>query len=98
MLNVVQKLINFFFFFIFYFLYLFGLGYYYTKFELQSGRYITDNRQLTGLVLPDFVYDFLSTSKNVTLENDRDVIVSDNLFKLPIDLSFKSENKRTFIQ
>ena len=78
--------------------YLFGLGYYYTKFEIQSGRYITDNRQLTGLVLSDFVYDSLSTSKNVTLENDRDVIVSENLFKLPIDLSFKSENKRTFIQ
>ncbi|MHA1478523.1 MAG: hypothetical protein ACTSPU_10020 [Promethearchaeota archaeon] len=78
--------------------YLFGLGYYYTKFELQSGRYITDNRQLTGLVLSDFVYDFLSTSKNITLENDRDVIVSENLFKLPIDLSFKSENKRTFIK
>ena len=78
--------------------YLFGLGYYYTKFELQSGRYTTDNRQLTGLVLSDFVYDYLSTSKNVTLENDRDVIVSENLFKLPIDLSFKSENKRTFIQ
>jgi len=33
------------------FYYLFGLGYYYTKFELQSGRYITDNRQLTGLML-----------------------------------------------
>jgi len=78
--------------------YLFGLGYYYTKFELQSGRYITDNRQLTGLALSDFVYDYLSTSKNVTLENDRDVIVSENLFKLPIDLSFKSETKRTFIQ
>ncbi len=78
--------------------YLFGLGYYYTKFELQSGRYITDNRQLTGLVLSDFVYDHLSTSKNVTLENDRDVIVSENLFKLPVDLSFKSDNKRTFIQ
>ncbi|MCK4383094.1 MAG: hypothetical protein KAW66_07370 [Candidatus Lokiarchaeota archaeon] len=78
--------------------YLFGLGYYYTKFELQSGRYITDNRQLTGLVLSDFVYDYLSTSKNITLENDRDVIVSENLFKLPIDLSFKSETKRTFIQ
>ena len=78
--------------------YLFGLGYYYTKFELQSGRYITDNRQLTGLVLSDFVYDFLSTSKNITLENDSDVIVSENLFKLPIDLSFKSENKRTFIK
>ncbi len=78
--------------------YLFGLGYYYTKFELQSGRYITDNRQLTGLVLSDFVYDYLSTSKNITLETDRDVIVSENLFKVPIDLSFKSENKRTFIQ
>ena len=78
--------------------YLFGLGYYYTKFELQSGRYITDSRKLTGLVLSDFVYDYLSTLKNVTLENDRDVIVSENLFKLPIDLSFKSENKRTFIQ
>ncbi|NVM17265.1 MAG: hypothetical protein HWN80_06080 [Candidatus Lokiarchaeota archaeon] len=78
--------------------YLFGLGYYYTKFELQSGRYITDHRQLTGLILSDFVYDYLSTSKNVTLENDRDIIVSENLFKLPIDLSSKSENKRTFIQ
>ncbi|MHA1191732.1 MAG: hypothetical protein ACTSP9_05485 [Promethearchaeota archaeon] len=78
--------------------YLFGLGYYYTKFELQSGRYITDNRQLTGLVLSDFVYDYLSMSKNITLEDDRDVIVSENLFKLPLDLSFKSENKRTFIQ
>jgi len=78
--------------------YLFGLGYYYTKFELQNGKYITDNRQLTGLILSDFVYDYLSCSKNVNLEDDRDIIVSENLFKLPIDLSFKSENKRTFIQ
>ncbi|MCJ7651698.1 MAG: hypothetical protein MUP85_24090 [Candidatus Lokiarchaeota archaeon] len=78
--------------------YMFGLGYYYTKFELQSERYITDSRQLTGLILSDFVYDYLSSSKNITLEADRDVIVSENLFKLPIDLSFKSENKRTFIQ
>jgi len=78
--------------------YLFGIGYYYTKFELQSRRYITDNRQLTGLILSDFVYDHLATSKNITLENDRDVIISENLFKLPIDLSYKSETKRTFIQ
>jgi hypothetical protein len=78
--------------------YLFGLGYYYVKFELQSGRYITDNRQLTGLILNDFVYDHLATSKNITLENDRDVIVGEKLFKLPIDMSFKSENKITFIQ
>jgi len=78
--------------------YLFGLGYYYVKFELQSGRYITDNRQLTGLILSDFVYDHLATSINITLENDRDVIVGEKLFKMPIDMSFKSENKITFIQ
>ncbi len=78
--------------------YLFGLGYYYTKFELQSGRYITDNRQLTGLILSDFVYDHLATSINITLENDRDVIIGEKLFKVPIDMSFKSENKITFIQ
>ncbi|MFX1593159.1 MAG: hypothetical protein ACFFCL_10730 [Promethearchaeota archaeon] len=78
--------------------YLFGLGYYYVKFELQSGRYITDNRQLTGLILSDFVYDHLATSRNLTLENDRDVIIGEKLFKVPIDMSFKSENKITFIQ
>lgn len=39
------------------------------KFELKSGRDITDNRQLTGLILSDFVYDHLATSKNITLEN-----------------------------
>ncbi|MFW9820571.1 MAG: hypothetical protein ACFFE5_13255, partial [Candidatus Thorarchaeota archaeon] len=77
---------------------LFGLGYYFINFELQSGRYITDNRQLTGLILDDYVYDHLATSINITLENDRDVIVSEKLFKVPIDMSFKSENKITFIQ
>jgi hypothetical protein len=80
------------------FYYLFGLGYYYLKFELQSGRYITDNRQLTGLILSDFVYDHLATSINITLENDRDVIIGEKLFKVPIDMSYKSDNKITFIQ
>ncbi|TFG22263.1 MAG: hypothetical protein EU532_14550 [Promethearchaeota archaeon] len=78
--------------------YLFGIGYYYTKFELQSGRYITDNRELTGLILSDFVYDYLATSKNITLEDDRDVIISDKLFKVPIDLSNKSNTQKTFIK
>ena len=78
--------------------YLFGLGYYYLKFELQSGRYITDNRQLSGLILSDFVYDHLATSKNITLENEKDVIIGENVFKLPIDLSYKTESKKTFIQ
>ena len=40
--------------------YLFGLGYYFLKFELESGKYVTDNRIITGLVLPDFVYDHMA--------------------------------------
>ncbi len=80
------------------FYYIFGLGYYYLKFELQSGSYITDSRQLTGLILSDFVYDHLATSINITLEKDRDVIIGENLFKVPIDMTFKSDNKITFIQ
>ena len=78
--------------------YLFGLGYYYSKFELQSGRYIIDNRELTGLILSDFVYDHLATSKNLTLDEDRDVIIGEKLFKVPIDLSNKSNTQKTFIK
>jgi hypothetical protein len=78
--------------------YLFGLGYYYSKFELQSGRYITDSRQLTGLILSDFVYDHLATSKDITLENDLDVIIAEKLIKLPIDLSNKSDTQKSFIK
>ncbi|MGB5910957.1 MAG: hypothetical protein WBH31_07190 [Promethearchaeia archaeon] len=78
--------------------YLFGLGYYYTKFEVQAGRYITDNRPLTGLLLSDFVYDRLAKSKNITLQNDQDVVIGEDVFKIPLDLSFKSENKKTFIR
>ncbi|MHA2392853.1 MAG: hypothetical protein ACXAEX_12975 [Promethearchaeota archaeon] len=78
--------------------FLFGLGYYNVGFELRSGIQIIDDRQLTGLVLSDFVYDHLATSECISLETDRDVIVSENLFKLPIDMTFKSENKIAFIQ
>jgi hypothetical protein len=77
---------------------LFGLGYYYLKFELESGKYITDNRLLTGLVLPDFVYDHMATSSNITLAEDRDVIIAENVIKVPIDLSDKSEEHLTFIK
>ncbi|MFX0027081.1 MAG: hypothetical protein ACFE8M_11775 [Candidatus Hermodarchaeota archaeon] len=78
--------------------YLFGLGYYFLKFELESGKYITDNRILTGLVLPDFVYDLMATSANITLEEDRDVIIAEKVIKVPIDLSNKSEDHLTFIK
>ncbi|MFX1593240.1 MAG: hypothetical protein ACFFCL_11150, partial [Promethearchaeota archaeon] len=78
--------------------YLFGLGYYFLKFELESGKYVIDNRILTGLVLPDFVYDHMATSGNITLEEDRDVIIAEKVIKVPVDLSYKSENHLTFIK
>ena len=78
--------------------YLFGLGYYYSKFELQLGKYIIDTKPLTGLILTDFVYDLMASSKNITLENDRDVIIGDNVIKVPINLSHKSETQKTFIK
>ncbi len=78
--------------------YLFGLGYYFLKFELESGKYITDNRILTGLILSNFAYDHMATSTNVTLEDDQDVIIAEKVIKVPVDLSFKSENHKTFIK
>jgi hypothetical protein len=78
--------------------YLFGLGYYFLKFELESGKYVTDHRTLTGLVLSDFVYDHMATSKNVTLEEDPDVIIAEKVIKIPIDLSNKSDDHLTFIK
>ena len=78
--------------------FLFGLGYYYTKFELTSGRYITDSRELTGLIISDFVYDSMATSKNVTLDNDPDVIIADKVVKIPLDLSIKSNTQLSFIK
>jgi len=78
--------------------YLFGLGYYFLKFELESGKYVTDRRILTGLVLSDFVYDHMATSANITLEEDREVIIAEKVIKIPLDLSSKSENHLTFIK
>ena len=78
--------------------YLFGLGYYFLKFELESGKYITDNRILTGLILSDFAYDHMAMSANVTLEDDQEVIIAEKLIKVPVDLSYKSENHKTFIK
>ncbi|MFX1499545.1 MAG: hypothetical protein ACFFDH_01120 [Promethearchaeota archaeon] len=78
--------------------YLFGLGYYFLKFELESGKYITDNRILTGLMITDFVYDHMATSGNITLEEDPDVVIAEKVIKVPVNLSYKSENHLTFIK
>jgi len=78
--------------------YLFGLGCYFLKFELESGKYVTDSRILTGLILSDFVYDHMATSGNVTLEDDHDVIIAEKVIKIPLNLSNKSEDHLTFIK
>ena len=37
--------------------------------ELSRGKYIIDKRTLTGIVLSDFVYDHMASSKNITLNH-----------------------------
>ncbi len=78
--------------------FLFGLGFYFLKFELESGKYITDHRILTGLVLTDFVYDHMATSKSITLEEDRDIVIAEKVIRVPVNLSDKPENHLTFIK
>ncbi len=78
--------------------YLFGLGYYYLQFELADGKLITDNRPLTGLILSDFFYDKLASSKRIALEDEADVNVCELVIKVPVDLSHKTDQKRTFIR
>ncbi len=84
--------------------FIFGLGYYYTKFELphvvelSRGKYITDNRLLTGLIFSDFIYDHLASSKNLTLEDDKDVIIAEKVIKIPIDLSLKTKSHQNLIK
>ncbi len=84
--------------------FIFGIGYYYNKFELRHdvelsrGKYIIDNRLLTGLILSDFVYDHLAASNDLTLEDDKDAIITEKVIKIPIDLSFKSEGRQTLIK
>ena len=67
--------------------FLFGLGYYYSQFQLKDQNYILDNCPLTGIILSDFVYDELATSKPIALNHDLDVILNELAFKIPIYLS-----------
>jgi hypothetical protein len=79
---------------------IFGLGYYYTKFELENkpGEYIIDHRQLTGLILSDFVVNYMARSKNLITSDEMDVIFKENIIKVPLNLSNKSENALTFVK
>ncbi len=76
----------------------FGLGYYYTKFELNPGEYIIDHRQLTGLILPDFVVNYMAKSKNLSSSDESDLIFKEKIIKVPLNLSNRSDNAITFIK
>lgn len=73
--------------------YLFGLGYYYLKFELSGGKYVIDQRPLTGLILSDFVYDNITTSTQLALEDDPDVILCEKAFKIPLHLAMQKRGQ-----
>ncbi len=77
---------------------IFGLGYYYTKFELNPGEYIIDHRQLTGLILPDFVVNYMAKSKNLSSSDESDLIFKENIIKVPLNLSNRTDNAITFIK
>jgi len=78
--------------------FIFGVGYYYVKFELENGgRYILDNRFISGLALSDFVYDKLITAKSTAFQNLYDVVANDFIYKIPINLSDKTATQRIFI-
>ncbi len=56
------------------------------------------NREAFLVILSDFVYEHMATSKNITLEKDRDVIMTEKVIKVPIDLSNKRDSQKTFIK
>lgn len=78
--------------------FLFGTGLYFLKFELDSGRYILDQREINTLILSDFVYDYMVTAKEIALENDDDVILNEMAVKIPLDLSQKTGTQQVFIK
>ncbi len=78
--------------------FLFGMGLYFSKFELDSGRYILDQRELNTLLLSDFVYDYMVTAKKSALLDDEDVIINDLAIKIPLDLSKKTGTQQAFIK
>jgi len=78
--------------------FLFGIGLYFSKFELDSGRYILDQREINTLLLSDFVYDYMATAKQIALYNDDDVIINELAIKIPLDLSKKTGTQKAFIK
>ncbi len=80
--------------------YIFGIGYYYTKFQIDEGKYIIDFRRLTGLCISDFVYQHMLDSKDASLIQDPEVILKETIYKVPLELndSKRTENQISFLK
>ncbi|WP_457557302.1 hypothetical protein [Candidatus Harpocratesius sp.] len=80
--------------------YLFGLGFYYTKFQIDANNYIIDYRRLTCIVLSDFVYQFIKDSAHISAIRDPEVILKEAMFSIvfPIDQGKRNENQLSFIR
>ncbi len=77
--------------------YLFGLGSYDLRFELESGKHIFERKELSCLILSDFVYDFMAISPNIALENDRNFVINENCIRIPLQME-ASDTQKAFIQ
>ena len=79
--------------------YLFGIGFYYTKFQIGDENYIIDYRRLTGLVISDFVYQYLLNSSKISAIQDPKITLKELAFSVvfPIDQGDKTENQLSFI-
>lgn len=80
--------------------YLFGLGFYYTKFQIDANNYIIDYRRLTCIVLSDFVYQFIKDSVDISAIRDPDIILKETMFSIvfPIEQGKRNENQLSFIR
>ncbi|MHA1584861.1 MAG: hypothetical protein ACTSWL_06375 [Promethearchaeota archaeon] len=77
--------------------FIFGIGYYFVNFEIDEGVYTSIKKKLTGMVISDFVYNYLKRSNDITLEDDMDVLIKEDIVKVPLDLSKKTEKQLSFI-
>ncbi len=83
--------------------FMFGMGYYYVKFGILDkpddvAFYV--GKYLTGLIISDFVYDRMAVSKDITLQNEREIVVTEEIIKIPIDMlqnSYNTSSKSNFI-
>ncbi|MHA1730986.1 MAG: hypothetical protein ACTSU5_03540 [Promethearchaeota archaeon] len=72
----------------------FGTGYYYVKFSTGGGAYVVDGFPLTGLALADFAHDRVASSPAVALDGDPEVVVSEAVVRVPLDLAARASPTR----